>query len=243
MHPSVLFVAVVAISAPPRCMAAAPPVALRSHAVLGGGIDHSPLAENFSGPYLSIGMCLARVKKAVTGLFFHEEQLRVGSTLTVSFSAAGVAAILPHDVAEKVPFGNVTARDVATRFNIAPGSEMTAHVGDTLRACQAPPPSRAGGERHACAASLEDMVRAAMRITLGAAAAAASPAGRVWAAASAVPRAGLPLQPYAVEAVAPLDGDHHVACHDEPYPIGLSMTRAYARSRSAASVAARRSSR
>jgi len=30
MHPSVLFVAVVAISAPPRCMAAAPPVALRS---------------------------------------------------------------------------------------------------------------------------------------------------------------------------------------------------------------------
>ena len=194
---------------------------------------------------------MERVKKAVTGLFFHEEQLRVGSTLTVSFSAAGVAAILPHDVAEKVPFGNVTARDVATRFNIAPGSEMTAHVGDTLRACQAPPPSRAGGERHACAASLEDMVRAAMRITLGAAAAAASPAGRVWAAASAVPRAGLPLQPYAVQAVAPLDGDHHVACHDEPYPyavfrchrIGLSMTRAYARSRSTASVAARRSSR
>ena len=195
---------------------------------------------------------MERVKKAVTGLFFHKEQLRVGSTLTVSFSAAGVPAILPHDVAEKVPFGNVTARDVATRFNIAPGSEMTAHVGDTLRACQAPPPpSRAGGERHACAASLEDMVRAAMRIMLGAAAAAASPAGRVWAAASAVPRAGLPLQPYAVEAVAPLDGDHHVAGHDEPYPyavfrchrIGLSKTRAYARSRSAASVAARRSSR
>ncbi|RLN28613.1 BURP domain-containing protein 13-like [Panicum miliaceum] len=171
-----------------------------------------------------------RVKKAGTGLFFHEELVRVGSTLTVSFSAAGVPAILPHDVAEKVPFGNLTARDVVTRFNIAPGSTMAAQVGDTLRACQAR--AGGGGEWHACAASLEDMVRAAMR-TLGNAAAAA---GRVWVAVSAVPRAGLPLQPYAVGAVAPLDGDHHVACHDEPYPyavfrchkIGLSMTRAYA---------------
>ncbi|PUZ67812.1 hypothetical protein GQ55_3G464100 [Panicum hallii var. hallii] len=250
MHPTVLFVAVVAITAAVvhgRRPADGSPAARFWEEVLPGtpmpealaelvqkGIDHLTLAENFSGPYLSIGMCLGhvyvsvcsveRVKKAGTGLFFHEEQVRVGSTLTVSFSAAGVPAILPHDVAEKVPFGNITARDVATRFNIAPGSTMAAQVGDTLRACQA----RAGGERHACAASLEDMVRAAMR-TLGT-------AGRVWVAASAVPRAGLPLQPYAVEAVAPLDGDHHVACHDEPYPyavfqchrIGLSMTKAYA---------------
>jgi hypothetical protein len=186
--------------------------------------------------HVYVSVCsVERVKKAGTGLFFHEEQVRVGTTMTVSFSPAAVPAILPHDVAEKVPFGDLTAEDVAARFAIAPGSNMAAQVVDTLRACQAPPShshshSHAGGERHACAASLEDMVRAAMR-TLGTAA-----AGRVWVAASGIPRAGLPLQPYAVEAVVPLTGDHHVACHDEPYPyavfrchkIGLSMTKAYA---------------
>ncbi|KAL6847253.1 hypothetical protein ACP4OV_023106 [Aristida adscensionis] len=204
------------------------------------GIDHSPLAENFSGPYLSIGMCLGhvyvsvcsvdRVRAAGTGLFFHEDQVRVGHTMTVSFSAAGVPAILPRHAAETVPFGNLTAAAVLTRFGIAPGSAMAGQVTDTLRACQAP--SHTGERRH-CAASLEDMVRAAMR-TLGAEGAAARPGG-VWVAASEVPRAGLPLQPYAVEAVTALGGDRHVACHDEPYPyavfrchrIGLSGTKAY----------------
>ncbi|CAN6338862.1 unnamed protein product [Urochloa humidicola] len=214
------------------------------------GIDHSPLAGNFSGPYLSIGMCLGhfslsvcsveRVNKAATGLFFHEDHLRVGSTMTVSFSPAAVPAILPHAAAAaKVPFGkNLTAGDVAAMFHIAPGSTMFSQVGDTLRACQqqaAPPRSHAGGERHACAASLEDVVRAAVGAQLDTAVAGGG-AGLVWVAASAIPRAGLPLQPYAVEAVAALDGgDRHVVCHDEPYPyavfrchkIGLSVTKAY----------------
>ncbi|CAL4905310.1 unnamed protein product [Urochloa decumbens] len=184
--------------------------------------------------HFSLSVCsVERVKKAATGLFFHEEQLRVGATMTVSFSPAAVPAILPHAAAEKVPFGNLTADDVAAMFHIAPVSTMITQVDDTLRACQAPPPhSHAGGERHACAASLEDVVRAAMR-TLGTVAAVGG--GGVWVAASAIPRAGLPLQPYAVEAVAALDGDRRVVCHDEPYPyavfrchkIGVSMTKAY----------------
>lgn len=199
-------------------------------------IEDSPLAKNFSGPYLSIGMCLGhiyvsvcsveRVKAAGTGLFFHEDQVRIGSTMTVSFAAAGVPAVLPHALAKKLPFGNLTVDDVTTKFNILPGSEMAAQVGDTLRLCQAPPYA---GEHKACAASVEGIVRAAMR-TLGLAG-----GEEAWVAASEVPRAGLPLQKYVVEAVAPLAGDDHVACHDEPYPyavfrchkIGTSATKAY----------------
>ncbi|CAN6343698.1 unnamed protein product [Urochloa humidicola] len=259
MHPSTLFLVIVAISAAVAHgrTADGTPAARFWQEVLPGtpmpealaelvqkGIDHSPLVENFTGPYLSIGMCLGhvyvsvcsveRVKKAGTGLFFHEEQVRVGTTMTVSFSPAAVPAILPRAAAAKVPLGNLTAADVAAKFHIAPGSTMISQVRDTLHACQAaaPPHSHAGGERHACATSLEDIVRAAMR-TLGTVAAGAG--GRVWVAASEIPGAGLPLQPYAVEAVAALDGDRHVACHDEPYPyavfrchkIGLSMTKAY----------------
>ncbi|CAN6361735.1 unnamed protein product [Urochloa humidicola] len=262
MHPSALFLIVVATSAATANGRAADgtPAARFWEKVLPGtpmpeaiaelvqkGIDHSPLVENFTGPYLSIGMCLGhvyvfvcsveRVKKAGTGLFFHEEQVRVGTTMTVSFSPAAVPAILPHAAAAKVPsFGNLTAADVAAMFHIAPGSTaMISQVADTLRTCQAaaPPHSHTGSERNACATSLEDIVRAAMR-TLGTVAAGAG-AGGVWVAASEIPRAGLPLQPYAVEAIAVLDGDRHVACHDEPYPyavfrchkIGLSMTKAY----------------
>ncbi|KAK3136945.1 hypothetical protein QOZ80_5BG0445480 [Eleusine coracana subsp. coracana] len=211
------------------------------------GIDDSPLAKNFSGPYLSIRMCLGhiyvsvcsvdRVKAAGTGLFFNEDQVRVGATMTISFAAAGVPAVLPHAAAEKllVPFGNnnLTVDDIISRFNIAPGSEMASQVGDTLRLChQLVAPSHAGGgeEKKSCAASVEDMVREATR-TLGLAG-----GEEAWVAASEVPGAGLPLQEYAVEAVTPLAGDDHVACHDEPFPyavfrchkIGVSATKAYA---------------
>ncbi|CAN6329768.1 unnamed protein product [Urochloa humidicola] len=258
MRPSALFLIIVAISAATahgRAADGTPAARFWQQALPGTpmpeaiaelvqkGIDHSPLVENFTGPYLSIGMCLGhvyvsvcsveRVKKAGTGLFFHEDQVRVGTTMTVSFSPAAVPAILPHTAAAKVPFGNLTDDDVAAMFHIAPGSSMISQVADTLRACQqaAPPHSHGGGERHACATSLEDIVRAAMR-TLGTV---AGSGGGVWMAASEIPRGGLPLQPYAVEAVAELDGDRHVACHDEPYPyavfrchkIGLSMTKAY----------------
>ncbi|CAN6343699.1 unnamed protein product [Urochloa humidicola] len=258
MHPSALFLIIVAISATAaHGHAADGTLAARFwEEVLPGtpmpealaelvrkGIDHSPLAENFTGLYLSIGMCLGhfslsvcsveRVKKAATGLFFHENHVRVGTTMTVSFSPVAVPAILPHAAAAKVPFGNLTAADVAAMFHIPPGSTMFSQVRDTLRACQtaAPPHSHACGERHACATSLEDLVRAAVH-TLGTVAAGA---GGVWVAASEIPRAGLPLQPYAVETVAELDGDSHVACHDEPYPyavfrchkIGMSMTKVY----------------
>ncbi|CAN6348380.1 unnamed protein product [Urochloa humidicola] len=183
------------------------------------GIDHSPLAEHFTGPYLSIGMCLGhfslsvcsveRVKKAATGLFFHEDHVRVGTTMTVSFSPAAVPAILTHAATAKFfPFGsNLTAEDLAAMFHIPPGSKMFSQVRDTIGACQAPPQ-----HSHSCATSLEDIVRTAMR-TMGTVAG----GGTVWVAASEMPRDGLPLLPYAVEAVAELDGDRHIACHDESY--------------------------
>ncbi|XP_062202790.1 protein RAFTIN 1B-like [Phragmites australis] len=201
------------------------------------GIDRSPLKERYAAPYFLPSACLgytyqitcgkpppSEEAEAVTGLFFHEAQVRTGSVMTVSFPPAATPAILPRDVAEKVPFASVT--DVLTTFNIPPRSAEAMQVRDTLRGCRAPP---LAGEQKACATSLEGTVRSAMGM-LG-----TTTSGKVWAAASALPRDGLPRQEYVVSAVSPLDGDRHVACHDEPYPYavfqchmtGRSSTKAY----------------
>ncbi|OEL13791.1 hypothetical protein BAE44_0025190 [Dichanthelium oligosanthes] len=60
--------------------------------------------------------------------------------------------------------------------------------------------------------------------------------GGLWAASSAPPRAGLPPhQQYVVQAVTPLAGDRHVACHGLAYPYAVyychmtgRATKAYA---------------
>jgi hypothetical protein len=194
------------------------------------GIDHSPLEEHYSASPSANNVCtiydaICNLRSMSAGgaagdLFFHEAQLRPGSTMTASLPAEVESAILPHDVAGKVPFGNL--RDVLATFNIPAGSAEAARVRDTLRRCRAPP---LPGERKACAASLEGTVRSAVGMLGGAA----------WAAASALPRAGLPRGPYEVQAVAPLDGDRYVACHKMPFPYavyhchmtGMSATRAY----------------
>ncbi|TVT97151.1 hypothetical protein EJB05_57618, partial [Eragrostis curvula] len=76
------------------------------------GIDHSPLVEHYtaspsiSACTLSESTCSPQ-KVAETGIFFHETQLRPGSTMTLSFPAEAAPAILPHDIAEKAPFANL----------------------------------------------------------------------------------------------------------------------------------------
>ncbi|XP_039803928.1 BURP domain-containing protein 13-like [Panicum virgatum] len=174
------------------------------------GIDHSPLVEHYSAqPSISPcilfnSVCDPRMV-AETGIFFHEAQLRPGSAMTLSFPTEVGSAILPHDVAGRVPFGNLA--DVLATFSIPAGSAEAAQVRDTLYRCQEPP---VAGEAKACAASLEGTVRSAMGM-LG------SPAsqGGVWAAG------GLPRQPHAVEAVTPIHGGHYVSCHRVPLPYAV----------------------
>ncbi|XP_062201839.1 protein RAFTIN 1A-like [Phragmites australis] len=189
------------------------------------GIDSSPLKERYAAPHFSAcgKPSSSEEAEAATGIFFHEAQAREGSVMTVSLPPAAVPAFLPRDVAEKVPFANLT--DVLATFNIAQGSTEATKAGQTLCGCRAAP---LAGEQKACATSLEGTVRAATRM-LGTTA-----SGRVWVAASEVPRDGLPRQAYVVSAVAALDGDRHVGCHDEPFPYAVfhchtaqSSTRAY----------------
>ncbi|TVU40097.1 hypothetical protein EJB05_13546, partial [Eragrostis curvula] len=151
------------------------------------------------------------VQKGVPpGLFFDQAQVRVGGTMNVSFPPELVPAILPRDVAGKVPFSNLTG-DLSV-FNIAPGSTRAATANDTLSRCQAP--ARAG-EQKACTTSLEATVQTAVRM-LGAGSRTA------WAVALEIPAGGgLPLQPYVIEAVRPLDGDRHVGCHVVPFPYAV----------------------
>ncbi|KAL6905473.1 hypothetical protein ACP4OV_003074 [Aristida adscensionis] len=179
------------------------------------GIDHSPLVEHYPAlPSLSVctfanTICpLSMV--AGTGLFFHEAQLRPGSTMTVSLPAEPEAAFLPLDVAGKVPFGDLGG--VLATFGIPAGSAEAAQVRDTLRRCQAPPPA---GELKSCTNSLEGTVQSALRM-LGAG------AGGVWAGTSVLPAGGgLPRQEYVVEAATRLDGEGYVACHRAPFPYAV----------------------
>ncbi|CAN6182114.1 unnamed protein product [Urochloa humidicola] len=185
-------------------------------------IDHSPLQQARNTPglppplpscsasflysYGCQGKATAAAGAAATGVYFREEEARVGSTMAVYFPAAGEEearpGILPRAAAASVPFGDSAA--VLARFGISPGSGQAAAVGDTLRWCLEEPPL--AGEQKACAASLEATVGAATRM-LGAGTGA--PPGRpaVWAAASALTRGGgLPRQSYAVTAIEELGG-------------------------------------
>nr|CAB3462549.1 unnamed protein product [Digitaria exilis] len=211
------------------------------------GIDRSPLKEERdASPYIQPSACLGYTYQITcgkpppqesssssasaftpAGLFFHESQIRTGAAMTVSFPPASVRPILPLSVAKNVPFAAAAA--VLAIFSIPPRSDAAAQVRSTLLGCRAPP---LAGETKACATSLEATVRAATTMLMS------STAGDgevVWAAASAVPRGGVPRREYAVAAVAALDGDRHVACHDEPFPYavfqchmtGQSTTRAY----------------
>jgi hypothetical protein len=158
---------------------------------------------------------------AETGIFFHEAQLRPGSTMTLSFPEEMDIPILPHDVADKVPFENLS--DVLSTFHISPGTAEAAQVEDTLSKCQQPP---IAGEMKACTTSLESTVKAAMEM-LGTTTSQLQGGGGgggdyVWVATSALPRGGLlPRRQYVVQAVTPLDGSGYVSCHKVPFPYAV----------------------
>ncbi|KAF7026612.1 hypothetical protein CFC21_038715 [Triticum aestivum] len=185
------------------------------------GIDLSPLVEHYSAQP-SIGMCTlfnticdARTV-AETGIFFHEAELHPGSTMTLSFPVEAETAILPHDIAGKVPFKNLS--DVLSMFHISPGSAEAAQVEDTLRKCQQPP---IAGEMKACTISLESTVKAAMEM-LGTTIQQGGGGGDVWAATSTLPRGGLlPRREYIVEEVTKLEDTGYVACHKVPFPYAV----------------------
>ncbi|KAL6653129.1 hypothetical protein ACP70R_012055 [Stipagrostis hirtigluma subsp. patula] len=176
------------------------------------GIDHSPLTEHYSAlPSISVctlpnTICPTSMV-AETGIFFHEEQLHPGSTMTVSLPAEADAAILPHDVAEKVPFDNL--EDVLTMFSIPTGSIEANQVANTLSRCRASP----RGKQVSCTRSLQSTVQTAMDM-LGT-------THGVWAATSVLPATGLPRQPYVIVKVTKINGDAYVACHKVPFPYAV----------------------
>ncbi|GJN35409.1 hypothetical protein PR202_gb24184 [Eleusine coracana subsp. coracana] len=234
MHPSTILMIVVATSAVVRGHPAANTAASQFwEQTLPGtpmpnsiadlvqkGTDHSPLVEpqhSAASPSSSISACTLfdstcdAQMVAETGIFFHQAQLHPGNTMTLSFPAEAEPAILPQHIAEKVPFGNID--DVLATFKIPAGSVEAAQVRDTLSRCQAPP---IAGEVKSCTTSLEAAVQSAMRM-LGAAAG----GGEVWAAASEIPRAGLPRQPYSVRAVTPILQAGYASCHTMPFPYAV----------------------
>ncbi|KAL6841124.1 hypothetical protein ACP4OV_029093 [Aristida adscensionis] len=179
------------------------------------GIDQWPLLEHYSAlPSISVcallyTICPTNVVER-TGLFFNQAQLRSGNTMTISLPAEAEPAILPHDVADKVPFENLG--DVLATFGIPPGSVEADQVADTLRSCQAPPHI---GEQKSCTTSLESTVQTAMDML-------STTSTGMLAVTSVLPADGLPDQPYKVRAVTPLhDGAGYLACHKMPFPYAV----------------------
>ncbi|XP_066357996.1 BURP domain-containing protein 6-like [Miscanthus floridulus] len=234
MHPSALLIMVAAIAAPACATTAVTTPAARFWEenlpgtpmpptiaeLVQKGTDHSPLKQPSSSPQVyqpdaCLGYsyritCSPSAAVAATGVFFRQENVALGSVMTVHFPPVDLPAILPRADAEKAPFANVS--DVLATFSIASGSSRESNVRTTISACQAPP---LAGERQTCATSLEGAVRAAARM-LG------TSAARLSVAASALtPREGLPRQEYEVVAVAPLGGGRHVTCHDDPFPYAV----------------------
>jgi hypothetical protein len=149
-----------------------------------------------------------REQAATTTVFFHEEAVRVGERLRFRFPAFAPAplGLLPRHAAESIPFSTPALPTILALLRVAPGSAQAAAMAETLRTCEHPP---LAGESKFCASSLEALVELAMT-TLG--------TRDVRAITSTLPRAGAPLQPYAVRAVRRVDGESFVACHDEAYP-------------------------
>ncbi|KAF7052076.1 hypothetical protein CFC21_060230 [Triticum aestivum] len=157
------------------------------------------------------------------GLFFHEEAVQVGKTMTLYFPLAASAplGLLPRHVADSIPFSASSLPTALARLGVANNSVQAANMEETLYMCDLPPKA---GEAKFCATSLEALVEGTM---------AALGTRNVRPMASDLPRSGAPKQPYAVRAVHPVDGSSFVSCHDHNYPYTVYMchntpaTRAY----------------
>jgi len=148
------------------------------------------------------------------GLFFHEELVQVGKTITLYFPLAASAplGLLPRRVADSIPFSPSSLPTALTRLGIANDSAQAAAMVETLHMCELP--QKAGEAAKFCATSLEALVEGSM---------AALGTRRIRPVTSGLPRSGAPKQPYTVRAVHPVDGASFVSCHDHDYPYTVYM--------------------
>ena len=157
------------------------------------------------------------------GLFFREEAVQVGKTITLYFPLAASAplGLLPRHVADSIPFSTSSLPSALARLGVARNSVQAANMEETLYMCGLPPKA---GEAKFCATSLEALVEGSM---------AALGTRNIRPMTSDLPRSGAPKQPYTVRAVHPVDGSSFVSCHDHNYPYTVYMchntpaTRAY----------------
>jgi hypothetical protein len=197
------------------------------------GYDDGPTTTARGGGAATVTPTPTPTARAPTSVFFHEEAVRVGERLSIHFRAAAPAALglLPRGVADSIPFTTAALPAVLALLGVPPGSSRAAAMAETLRTCERTLPA-GDTEARFCATSLEALVERAV---------AALGTRDVRAVTSALPRAGLPPQVYAVRAVrrVVVGGDggggasSFVACHDEAYPYtvylchGTGPARAY----------------
>lgn len=148
------------------------------------------------------------------GLFFYEDAVQVGKTLTLYFPLAASAplGLLPRHVADSIPFSKSTLPSVLSQLGIAKNSVQAASMEETLYMCDLPP--SAAGQAKFCATSLEALVEGSM---------AALGTRNIRPVISDLPRSGAPKQPYTVRSVRQVDGSSFASCHDHAYPYTVYM--------------------
>ncbi|CAN6333943.1 unnamed protein product [Urochloa humidicola] len=177
-----------------------------------------------SSPMPSSGRDHSADEYLAKGLFFREEVVQVGKTITLYFPLAASAplGLLPRHVADSIPFSMSSLPRTLARLGIANNSVQAANMEETLYMCDLPP--TAPGEAKFCATSLEALVEGSM---------AALGTRNVRPVTSELPRSGAPKQPYTVRGLRQVDGSSFVSCHDHDYPYTVYMchntpsTRAY----------------
>ncbi|KAF3328651.1 BURP domain-containing protein 3-like protein [Carex littledalei] len=96
----------------------------------------------------------------VGSIFFLEKSLQPGSTMTLHFTCATAgASLLPHQVADSIPFSSSKLPEILSRLSVDPSSEMASSIKKTLVECES---KALPGEIKTCATSLESMVDFAM---------------------------------------------------------------------------------
>ena len=95
------------------------------------------------------------------GLFFREEAVQVGKTITLYFPLAASAplGLLPRHVADSIPFSTSSLPSALARLGVARNSVQAANMEETLYMCGLPPKA---GEAKFCATSLEALVEGSM---------------------------------------------------------------------------------
>ncbi|KAJ1685144.1 hypothetical protein LUZ63_016534 [Rhynchospora breviuscula] len=142
----------------------------------------------------------------VGSVFFLEQSLQPGSTMTLQFTRTTTGVpFLPRQVADSIPFSSSMLPGILSRLSINPSSKMASSIKNTIADCEAEP---LAGEKWFCATSLESMIDYSMS---------SLNSSNLCAMSTSVAKATSPKQKYTITGLKKAKASELVACHAKGY--------------------------